>query len=161
MADLHPAAADARPRSVGFVVQSMAVTGEPGELRELQAFLAAFWEVHDLPPGDAMRVALGLEEVFINIVTHGLDAGRTSADVTVDLCLDGTRFEMIVEDPGPPFDPLATGPGVPEADASLEARPLGGLGVHLVRALLDDIRYERRGERNRLVMTADLARDPA
>ena len=85
---------------------SIVVPGEPGELRHLNAFLGAFWEAHALPPGDAMRVELGLEEVFINVVTHGLGDDRPGATVTVDLRLAGATLEVAVEDPGQPFDPL-------------------------------------------------------
>lgn len=150
-AALRPAASVAR----------MAVPAEPGELRRLQTFLAAFWAANGLPARDAMRVELGLEEAFINIVTHGLGEGRPGAVVTVDLRLAGARLEVAVEDPGPAFDPLAAGPSHVDADASLESRLAGGLGVHLVRALLDDVRYERCGERNRLTMAADLAKGAA
>ena len=132
------------------------VPGSPGELHHLNAFLGAFWERHALPAGDAMRVELGLEEVFINVVTHGLvGADPEAARVTVDLCLADGRLELAIEDPGPPFDPLHLGVPV-DTTSGMETRHLGGLGIHLVRTLLDDVRYERRGDRNRLTMTARL-----
>jgi len=55
-----------------------------------------------------------------------------------------------VEDDGQPFDPLA----VPEPDTakSLEERTIGGLGIHLVRKLMDNLEYKRQGERNLLIM---------
>ena len=136
---------------------TIVVPGDPGELHHLNAFLDAFWERHDLPPGDAMRVELGLEEVFINVVTHGL-VGSVPASVlvTVELRLDDGRLELAIEDPGPPFDPLAAAPA--DTTSGVETRHLGGLGILLVRTLLDDVRYERRGDRNRLVMTARLGR---
>jgi len=138
------------------ITDSIVVPGSPRELHHLNAFLGAFWERHALPPGDAMRVELGLEEVFINVVTHGLiGADPDTARVTVDLRLLDGRLELAIEDPGPPFDPLH---GTPPADTTsgMEARHLGGLGIHLVRKLLDDVRYERRGDHNRLTMTARL-----
>jgi serine/threonine-protein kinase RsbW/sigma-B regulation protein RsbU (phosphoserine phosphatase) len=149
---------------VSGVTESIEVPGRPGELRRLHAFLGAFWERHALPLDDAMRVELGLEEVFINAVTHGLGSDRVLASgddpmVTVDLHLAEDRLEVAIEDPGPPFDPLSVEPA--DVAAPLEARGVGGLGIHLVRNLLDDVCYERRDGRNRLVMVARLSRDGA
>ncbi len=142
------------------ITDSIVVPGSPGELHHLNAFLGAFWERHDLPPGDVMRMELGLEEVFINVVTHGLvGAALAGAPVTVDLCLEDGRLDLGIEDPGPAFDPLAAGPA--DTTTGMETRHLGGLGIHLVRTLMDEVRYERRGGHNRLVMTARLGRPHA
>lgn len=140
------------------ITDSIVVPGSSAELHHLHAFLGAFWQRHALPHGDAMRVELALEEVFINVVTHGLvGADPADAHVTVDLRLDDGRLEVAIEDPGPPFDPLHGPPA--DTTSAMEARHLGGLGVHLVRTLLDDVRYERLGDRNRLTMTARLDSD--
>jgi len=139
------------------ITDTIVVPGSPGELHHLNAFLGAFWERHDLPRADAMRVELGLEEVFINVVTHGLvGADPATATVTVDLRLHDGQLELAIEDPGPPFDPLHMGPV--DTTSGMETRHLGGLGIHLVRTMLDDVTYERRGDRNRLVMLARLGR---
>jgi anti-sigma regulatory factor (Ser/Thr protein kinase) len=137
------------------ITDSITVPGKPGELRHLHAFLGAFWARHDLPPGDAMRMELGLEEVFINVVTHGLaSVEMVNAPVTVDLRLQDGSLELGVEDSGPAFDPLAQGPV--DTTSGMATRRMGGLGIHLVRTMLDDVRYERVGDRNRLVMIARL-----
>lgn len=137
------------------VTDSITVPGQPGELRHLHAFLGAFWARHDLPPGDAMRMELGLEEVFINVVTHGLaSVAMVDAPVTVDLRLHDGSLELRVEDPGPAFDPLAQGPV--DTTTDMASRRMGGLGIHLVKTMLDEVRYERVGDRNRLVMIARL-----
>ena len=137
------------------ITDSITVPGKPGELRHLHAFLGDFWVRHDLPPGDAMRLELGLEEVFINVVTHGLASVEMgNAPVTVDLRLQDGSLELGVEDSGPAFDPLAQGPV--DTTSGMATRQMGGLGIHLVRTMLDDVRYERVGDRNRLVMVARL-----
>ncbi len=137
------------------ITDSITVPGRPNQLRRLHAFLASFWKRHGLPPGDAMRVELGLEEVFINVVTHGLvTTDLLDAPVTVAVCLRGAALELAVEDIGPAFDPLRQAPV--DTSAGMESRLAGGLGVHLVRSMLDDVRYERVGDRNRLVMVARL-----
>lgn len=102
-----------------------------------------------------MRVELGLEEIYANAVTHGAE-GRDPdvTTVTVDLRLSGRRLELTVEDEGPPFDPLTAPP--PDLTTTLDRRRPGGLGIHLVRKLMDDVRYERRDDRNRLLLVAHL-----
>jgi len=140
---------------------SITVPAEAAELGRLFGFLGGFWEAHDLPPGDAMRFELCLEEVFVNVVTHGIDgvappAGHDAHPVTVSLALDGDRVEMVVEDHGMEFDPLAQ--DEVDTDAPMEERGIGGLGIHFVKTLMQENRYERSGDRNRLVMVGVLDR---
>lgn len=140
------------------ITEHIAVPGVVGELRHLHAFLGDFWARHALPPADAMRVELGLEEVFINVVTHGLEGmDAASQSVSVDLRLDDGALEVAIEDPGPPYDPLGQAP-IADTSAGMETRRMGGLGVHLVRTLMDDVHYERHDGRNRFVMVARFAR---
>jgi serine/threonine-protein kinase RsbW len=75
----------------------------------------------------------------------------------VSLALVDGGVSLIVEDDGPPFDPLAL--PAPDVTASLESRPVGGLGVFLVRKMMDIVRYQRHGECNRLQMTKHLPGD--
>jgi anti-sigma regulatory factor (Ser/Thr protein kinase) len=96
-------------------------------------------------------VEVSLDEVLANVVHHGL-AGRGGGRVEVELSLDTAAeppaCEVVVTDDGPAFDPLA----VAEPDTALGVgdRPIGGLGISLVRRLMDEVEYERRGATNRL-----------
>jgi anti-sigma regulatory factor (Ser/Thr protein kinase) len=63
---------------------------------------------------------------------------------------------LTVEDDGPAFDPLSL--AVPDVTASLDERPVGGLGVFLVRRMMDSVSYHRVGARNQLRMTKQVAR---
>lgn len=140
---------------------SIVVPAEAAELGRLFGFLNGFWEAHDLPFADSMRFELSLEEVFINVVTHGVEGvapppGHDAHPVTVSLALAGDRLEMVVEDHGMAFDPL--GRDEVDTDAPMEERGIGGLGIHLVKTLMQDVRYERTGDRNRLIMVGELTR---
>ena len=140
---------------------SITVPAEAAELGRLVGFLSGFWDAHELPFADSMRFELSLEEVFINVVTHGVDgvappAGHEVHPVTVSLALAGDRLEMVVEDHGMAFDPL--GRAEVDTDAPMEDRGIGGLGIHLVKTLMQEVRYERTGDRNRLVMIGELTR---
>jgi serine/threonine-protein kinase RsbW len=93
-----------------------------------------------------------LDEVLANVVRHGLAGREDPAQVEVEMSLDrGTEpplCELLVIDDGPEFDPLSQS----DADTSLplEDRPIGGLGITIVRRLMDAAEYERREGRNRL-----------
>jgi anti-sigma regulatory factor (Ser/Thr protein kinase) len=122
-------------------------------LPALAKFLDDFWSQTDLPVAEAMTFQLALEEVFMNVVMHGTQGDRTPR-VEVSLTLIDGGVTLMVEDDGPPFDPLSL--PAPDLMASLEERPVGGLGVFLVRQIMDSVRYQRRGARNRLQMTKRL-----
>ena len=73
---------------------------------------------------------------------------KDAVRVRLELAGHGVRAEFA--DRGRPFDP-STAPA-PDLDASLAERPLGGLGIHLVRNFMRDLRYERAGDWNRITM---------
>jgi anti-sigma regulatory factor (Ser/Thr protein kinase) len=115
-------------------------------LGELQAFSAA----HDLPEQVAQDVHLALDEIVSNVVLHGGRADRV-CHISVDLALHGTEIEVLVKDDAEPFDPLQK----PDPDPALPLtdRPIGGLGIYLVKQLMTDVRYRREGGFNHLTMT--------
>jgi anti-sigma regulatory factor (Ser/Thr protein kinase) len=91
-----------------------------------------------------------LEEIVTNVICHGCCDG-SHASIEVELALQPDELVMTVEDSATPFDPLQA--PAPDLEAALEDRPIGGLGVHLVRKLMDRVTYERRDGKNRLVMS--------
>jgi anti-sigma regulatory factor (Ser/Thr protein kinase) len=90
-----------------------------------------------------------LEEVLANVISYGYDdAGEH--EIMLRLSCTGEEITAEVEDGGRPFNPLAAAP--PDTSKSLEDRPVGGLGIHLVRALMDAVEYSQQQGRNLLVM---------
>jgi anti-sigma regulatory factor (Ser/Thr protein kinase) len=75
--------------------------------------------------------------------------------VLVSLALDNGEIALCLEDDGPAFDPL-TAP-MPDIDAALEDRPIGGLGIYLLREMMDALEYVRVEGRNRLTLRKRLA----
>jgi len=101
------------------------------------------------------RFLVALDEVLSNVARHGRPAeGR----VHVDFQLAGDRLTVTVEDDAPPFNPLDTAPA--DTSSPLEQRRAGGVGIELVRNLLESVRYEHTGSRNRLTMTDRISRHP-
>jgi serine/threonine-protein kinase RsbW len=125
---------------------SLLVPGSEEGLRAARAGFAAFAEARGLRPAATWPFQVALDEVLSNIVRHG----KAPSPIQVSLRLTGDVLEMLIEDSAGPFDPLAA--PAPDTQAALEARPIGGLGLSLVRGLMDVVEYERVGGANRLTL---------
>lgn len=119
-------------------------------LPELITFLQAFWQECGLPVEAAFPFELALDEIFMNVVMHGSRPAAPPRDMHVSLARRGGDVILVTEDDGPPFDPLTLPP--PDVDAPLEERDIGGLGVFMIRELMDEVTYAHTGTHNRLTM---------
>jgi len=130
-----------------------AVPADAAQLAVLNRFLREFWAAAALAPPQMHTFELALEEIFLNIVMHGSQPGKTPL-VEVSLHRAAESVTMTVEDDGPEFDPLSL--PTPEVTASLGDRRVGGLGVFLVRKMMDTVSYARIAGRNQLRMSKRL-----
>jgi serine/threonine-protein kinase RsbW len=130
-----------------------AVSADPAQLSVLTEFLREFGSAAALAPAQVGTLELALEEIFLNIAIHGSEPG-IAPRVEVSLHLGTDAVTMTVEDDGPQFDPLSLPP--PDVTASLADRKVGGLGVFLVRSLMDTVSYARIAGRNQLRMSKRL-----
>ena len=130
------------------------VRNDTSELVRLNTFLGAFWAENRLPEDLAMDVTLALEEVFLNVIQHGY-ADTAEHEILVRLALETGAVTLTVEDDGVPFNPLDLPP--PDLTLPVEQRRIGGLGIHLVRRVMDGVEYFREGKHNRLVMRKRIA----
>jgi serine/threonine-protein kinase RsbW len=133
----------------------LAVASTASQLPVLTQFLQDFWSEARLPPGQSMAFELALEEIFMNIVTHGTPGGAQQR-VDVSLVVTDGGLTMTFEDDGPPFDPLSL--PAPDITARLEERAVGGLGVALMRRMMDSVSYHRIGTRNQLTVSRRIPR---
>jgi serine/threonine-protein kinase RsbW len=113
-----------------------------------------FEAAHSLDPESTWPVHVALDEILSNIVGHG-SAGCAEVHIDVTVALAAGWLEVAVEDDGPGMDPLSR--PAPDTTASLDDRQPGGLGVHLVRNLMDRVAYARDGGRNRIVFARRLS----
>ncbi len=96
--------------------------------------------------GARLRLTLLVEELFTNTVVHGHGAD-SEAPVRLECEVSPGRVALTYEDSGPAHDPFAR-VIAPDAEASVEERLVGGLGVLLVRAMAQQVEYRRAGDRN-------------
>jgi len=120
-------------------------------IRQAEAELAAFSAASGLPQDTLWRFRVALDELISNVARHG----GSKADVGLEFRLEGGVLEVTVTDDAPAFNPLEASP--PATSAGLETRPVGGLGIALVRGLMDEVRYDRRAGRNRVTLRRSLA----
>ena len=125
------------------------------EIERVVEFAERFGEEHQLPTELVMTMHLVLDELVANIINHGYD-DTAEHQIHVTLAVDGSELTIRVEDDARPFDPLQVPP--PDLDLPLEERPVGGLGIHLVRSVMDTVEYQRNGDRNILTMRKTIGR---
>ena len=101
-------------------------------------------------PDLAFLANLCLEELITNIITHGLH-GAPDRIIQVRISMSDEWLEISLKDDAPPFDPFKEAPE-PDFNLDLEDRPIGGLGVHLVKTLMDDAHAHYDGSGNLIVM---------
>jgi serine/threonine-protein kinase RsbW len=134
---------------------SITLHGEYAELARLQAFADEFALECGLPDDERSRLLIILDELFTNAVTHGHGPHSAGGNITVALRWRTGCLRISFVDDGLPFDPLTF--GAPDLDAAGEERAIGGLGIHIVRSLVDQARYRREGGRNHLHLIRRIA----
>ncbi|ORE93024.1 ATP-binding protein [Acuticoccus yangtzensis] len=120
------------------------------DLTGLLDAVEAFGDAEGLPMKTVMTLNLLLEELVTNAIQYG--AGPDGAKVSVRAELRGGAVHAAVRDNGSAFNPLLH--EAPDLDASIDDRPIGGLGLHIVRQMAQNPVYERQGTEN--VLTFEL-----
>ena len=133
--------------------QTVTLRNDVAEIPRLSEVVEAFCAPLAPNPKDVPAIQLALEEAVTNVINHGYTDGKPHT-LTVDLAAADRRVTVIVTDDAPAYDPLARA----EVDITLplEDRRIGGLGVHLVKKLMDSARYERRDGHNILTFVRTL-----
>ena len=125
------------------------LNGNLNELERLTAEVSRFCRENALDEDAEFQLNLVLEELFVNTVRHGGCEGvDDSTRVRLRAVPDGVSVEFA--DRGRAFDPIAAPPA--DVASPLAERQIGGLGLHLVRQIMRDLRYERAGEWNQMSM---------
>lgn len=112
------------PVIVGFVSETASVMG-----------------VH---PKRVMHLELAVEEAAVNICSYAYEIPPGEVTIRISRETEVVRIELV--DAGVPFDPLAA--DAPDIRSELENREVGGLGIFLIRRMLDEVHYSRSGDRN-------------
>jgi serine/threonine-protein kinase RsbW len=125
------------------------VSNQLSELGRTSHSIEAFGARHALDTRLIFNVNLAVDEILTNIISYAYPDGG-SHDIVVRLSLTTRELIVEVEDDGQAFNPLEL--GIPDLDKPLEQRPIGGLGIHLVRKVMDRLEYRRQAGKNVLLM---------
>jgi len=120
-----------------------------GEMRRVHEALDCFGRKHDLSSKHLSSLHLAIEEHLANIISYAYKA-LESTPIRVTLQMGSREVIVLIEDQGRPFNPLQY--PVPDTSGSLDEKPIGGLGIHMMRNSVDRIDYERRQGRNRVTL---------
>ena len=129
--------------------ETLTLTNDVREVAKLSSFQKSFYEKMNLETSLARQLRLAVEEAVVNVIEYAYPAGMEGS-VEVTMMSDSHRLKVVINDSGVPFDPTAE----KKADITLSAeeRRVGGLGIHLVRELMDSINYERVNGHNILTL---------
>ena len=121
------------------------------ELEKLTLFIDDVCESAGVDSATAMNINLALEEAVSNIIFYAYPGGESEHTITVRYSMKDNELHFDIYDRGIPFDPTAKA----DADVSLNAeeRKIGGLGIFLVKQIMDRVEYQRQGDENILKLT--------
>ena len=102
------------------------------------------------------EINLALDELFTNIISYGFKDDEEHV-IRVTLTPDKNELCLCIEDDGMPFNPIDF--DTPDVSCSVEECKIGGLGIHIMKKLMDDVCYERCGNKNVLNLKKKLGAD--
>lgn len=126
---------------------SITLSNHLSELERLHQVLGQFGKDQNLPHKVINTMNLALEEIVANVIEHGY---KDTGEHVINICCSVHDGHVMaeVEDDGQPFNPLEF--PAPDVSKPLVDRPLGGLGIYLVRKVMDTLDYSYQGDRNRI-----------
>jgi anti-sigma regulatory factor (Ser/Thr protein kinase) len=130
---------------------SLEIANDIAALSPASERLRAFLEEVGAPGEAAFLADLVVEELVSNTIKYGYEDAGAPHCAHVGVLYEDGLLTIEVRDAGRPFDPLEA--DAPDFSLPAEERPIGGLGIHLVRQMTDELRYERRGHENVVVAT--------
>jgi anti-sigma regulatory factor (Ser/Thr protein kinase) len=125
------------------------IVNQGGQLARVAGLLDRLGAEHHLAPEVLADMQVALDEVLRNIMNYAY-TDKAEHEIHIRLQVLDNVLDAVIEDDGAPFDPLAI--PAPDISKPLRERRVGGVGIHFVRKLMDEVAYNRAGERNRLVL---------
>jgi sigma-B regulation protein RsbU (phosphoserine phosphatase) len=135
------------------IKRSLILPNDIETIPQLNEFIDSVAEEMSLDMSLTMSLNLAMEEAVVNVMDYAYPEGQ-QGNVEIEAMTDGEWLTFVISDSGVPFDPTTK----EDADTTLpaEERPIGGLGIFLVRQLMDVIQYQRDGNKNVLTLRKKL-----
>ena len=123
------------------------------EIALLADKMMEFGAENAIPESLIRKINLAIDELLTNTIVHGVN-GAHSPSIDVRAKRLDAGIEIVIEDDAPAFNPLEQ--DAPNIEATLEDRPIGGLGIHIVRSLIDEVSYCRAEGKNRVTLFKEI-----
>jgi len=133
-------------------MESLRIHAALTNLSAIREFVQSAVEAPGVPERVVDHVVLATDEWATNIIRHGYGGG--AGEIEVDVERTAAEVVVRVRDHAPPFDPTAV--PAPDLTLPLEERPIGGLGIHLMRETMDDLSYRRLPDGNEVTLVKRL-----
>lgn len=128
---------------------------QPAELERLLHEVRQFLGTDPRLSAVSAKIQIALDEMVGNMIRYGeFKSPVDPFPITVDITVDQDALQLLLVDSASAFDPLRA--PTPDTGLSLDERPIGGLGIHLVRQLFDRVEYQRSEGKNRLSLELGL-----
>ena len=144
---------EADPETTTVHKLNIRIPNEHEAISEAALQFEDFAEEQGLSNADAMRVNLVFDEILSNIVSYAYQ-DDSPHEIAIDVELTPEKLLVMIEDDGIPFNPLARED--PDTGLSIEDREIGGLGIHLVKNVMDEATYRRQQDANVLTLSKNL-----
>jgi anti-sigma regulatory factor (Ser/Thr protein kinase) len=127
------------------LLSQLKLPADINNLRDFVEFVSSCAEGQGISPGRITEIGVATEEVLVNIFNYAYQ--DQVGDVKVSCILDDeSRFIIEIEDAGIPFDVLSI--GEPDLIDDIDERQVGGLGVFIIKELVEDVQYRREDNKN-------------
>lgn len=124
------------------------------ELSRVNLFLEEAGEELGLNSSSIMSLTLVMEEAISNVIFYAYHKENETLAIEISLLFEKRVLTIMLADTGPAFDP--TTKKDPDITLSAEDRPIGGLGIFLIKKIMDEVSYQREGERNVFIMRKNI-----
>lgn len=128
---------------------SISVQASTRHLADVRNFVGRHAEKQGFKKQDVADIRLAVDEAYTNIIKHSYD-NNPSESVQVELGYDDDMFWVALLDNGKPFDP--SNYSEPNVEQKIKHKKRGGVGVYLIRKLMDDVSYAQDEEMNIITM---------
>ena len=135
------------------LTETLLIKNDVRDVAKFSAFMKSVMEKLNIEKSLARQLRLAVEEAVVNVIDYAYPAGHEGG-IEIRILYDGSTLKTVIIDSGVAFDPTAK----EKADTSLSAedRQIGGLGILLVRELMDSINYERENGKNILTLIKNI-----
>lgn len=128
---------------------TLSINNNLTEISQLEPFMEKLSEAYGISPDVQFQLNLALDEALANSINYAYPEG-TEGSIILEAETEGNMLVLRLMDFGTPFDPTIQGDV--DTTLSVEQRPIGGLGIFLIKKMMDDVTYVRQEEKNILTM---------